>query len=184
LKNAEFYIHEQYKSENSKFKKINSKYNGVVDWTKITDNDVFTKIIDLDTRIKKLTLALDSQESVMRVRDKFRLLAQILQMSGIEGASEIYCADTAGCEEQDSYNNAIIENRNKLAHSKLSYGKCKDKIKIMKSLEDDCTIPNYDCVNNSCDNSYTLKQCKELREKIYKYYKLFNSISIQIQANK
>jgi hypothetical protein len=181
LKQAEAYIHEQFKNENKKFTEINKKYKNI-DFEKSVDENTFLSLKENKVRIKKLQKALDSQESVMLVRDKFRLLAFILNNSNIKGAEEIYTFNgtekNATRQHNDKYKDDIIDNRNKLAHNKLAYGeKCKNRIKIIKTLND--MICN--CTDNTCEKSYTYDQCKELRKNIYDYYLLFNSLLSEIK---
>jgi hypothetical protein len=182
LKQAETYIHTQFKNENKKFKEINKKY-GNIDFYVSLEENTFASIKENSARTKKIQKAFDSQESVMLVRDKFRLLAFILNKSNIKSAEDIYIFnDTekdANKHHTDKYKDAIIDNRNKLAHNKLDYGKkCKNRIKIIQTLDD--MICN--CTNNTCEKSYTYEQCKELRKNIYNYYILFNSLLNSIET--
>jgi len=176
LQKAEEYIHTQYKTENSKFEKINKKYKIkkiFKDNNEINDiSTIFTynEINDENERIKLLRQILDSMESVITVRDKFRLMALILQDSKIENFEDIYTKNP----ENDKYYNDIIKHRNSLAHNKLIYGqKCKSRIKIVKTLEEmECK-----CSDNKCKKSYSYEECIKIRENIYKYYLLLNKIS-------
>ena len=178
LQKAEEFIHAQYKTENSKFEKINKKYKiKKIFKDNIEINDISTiftynEINNENERIKLLRQIFDSMESVITVRDKFRLMALILQDSKIENFEDIYSNNP----ENDKYYNDIIKHRNSLAHNKLIYGqKCKSRIKIIKMLEEiECK-----CIDNKCKNSYSYEDCKIIRENIYKYYLLFNKISEQ-----
>jgi hypothetical protein len=174
LKKAEGYIHNQYKSENKKFEEINKKYKDIINYSDFMDKATFHEIFNVADRIKKIRKIFSSLESVMVVKDKFRLMALILEMNGITICSEIYSAVKNGSEEnekgQDKYYEAIIKHRNKLAHNKLIYGsKCKSRIKIVEFLEDLTCC----CEIGECEKSYSYDDCKKLRENIYKYYLLF-----------
>jgi hypothetical protein len=185
LKNAEEYIHNQYKSENKKFEEINNKYKGIINYHDFISKTTFHEISNNVERIKKIRKVFSSLESVMTVRDKFRLMALILEMNGITSCSEIYSVVQKGPEknkhEQDKYYETIIKHRNKLAHNKLIYGsKCKNRIKIVELLEDMICC----CEENECEKSYTYDDCKKLRENIFKYYYLFNPLLEQVIDNK
>jgi hypothetical protein len=185
LNTAEKYIHNQYKLENKKFEEINKKYKGKINYQVVSQETAFHEISDIPERIKKIRKVFGSLESVMLVRDKFRLMALILQMNGIESYSEIYSVvqdelkkDTSGI---DKYNETIIKHRNKVAHNKLIYGsKCKSRIKIVELFEDMACC----CENNECEKSYSYDDCKNLRENIYKYYLLFNPLLKHVIKNK
>lgn len=185
LQKAEEYIHAQYKSENDKFEKINEKYKNITDLESIKDKNIFINISDISKRIKLLGKVFDSLESVIVVRDKFRLMASILQKCGIRSHSEIYNVENGLAEnnnpENDRYYNAIIKHRNKLAHNKLKYGeKCKKRIKIINSIEDiDCN-----CTNNECEKSYSYDACKALRKNAYNYYTILNPLLDEIIVQK
>jgi uncharacterized protein YbcI len=185
LTKAEEYIHNQYKSENKKFEEINNKYKGIINYHDFIDKTTFHEISNSVERIKKIRKVFSSLESVMIVRDKFRLMALILEMSGITSCSEIYSVVQKGAKknkhEQDKYYETIIKHRNKLAHNKLIYGsKCKNRIKIVELLEDMICC----CEENECDKSYSYDDCKKLRENIFKYYLLFNPLLEQVIDNK
>ena len=177
LKIAEEYIHNQYKSENKKFREINKKYKNLLNLENITSEETFIEIPEGNERVKLLQKILNSQESVIVVRDKYRLMAIILQRSGNNNYSNIFSFDKETLKtdnvENDMYYNEIINHRNRLAHNKLIYGdKCKNRIKIIKIIEDMICA----CSNNQCEKSYSYDDCKKLRENIYKYYLLFNNI--------
>jgi hypothetical protein len=177
LKMAEEYIHSQYKLENKKFEEINNKYKGKINYQGVSKETTFHEISDISERIKKIRKVFSSLESVMLVRDKFRLMALILQMNNITSYSEIYTVFQDESEknrhEIDKYNESIIKHRNKLAHNKLIYGsKCKNRIKIIELLEDMICC----CEKDECEKSYSYDDCKKLRENIYKYYLLFNPL--------
>jgi uncharacterized protein YbcI len=185
LKKAEEYIHNQYKSENKKFEEINNKYKGIINYSDFMDKTTFHEISNNVERMKKIRKVFSSLESVMIVRDKFRLMALILEMNGITSYSEIYSAvpkDSKKNEsEQDKYYEIIIKNRNKLAHNKLIYGsKCKNRIKIVEFLEDMICC----CEETECEKSYSYDDCMKLRENIFKYYLLFNPLLEQVMENK
>jgi hypothetical protein len=185
LKKAEEYIHNQYKLENKKFEEINNKYKGKVNYSVVSKETTFHEISDIPDRTRKIRKVFSSLESVMLVRDKFRLMALILQMNGIKSYYEIYSVvqDNSKNEKReiDKYNEKIIKHRNKLAHNKLIYGsKCKSRIKIVELLED----LNCCCENNECEKSYSYDDCKRLRESIYKYYILFNPLLEYVIQNK
>jgi hypothetical protein len=177
LKIAEEYIHNQYKSENKKFKEINKKYKNLLNLENITSEETFIEIPEGNERVKLLQKILNSQESVIVVRDKYRLMALILQKNNIKDCSKVFLFNNetldANENENDVYYNKIINHRNKLAHNKLVYGeKCKNRIKIIKIIDDiKCS-----CSNNECEKSYSYDDCKKLRENIYNYYLFFNNI--------
>jgi len=178
LLKAEEYIHNQYESEIKKFEKINKKYKGSVNLANIPDKNAFAEISIVDKRKKLLREILDSQESVIVVRDKFRIMSFILHKSDIKDYSDIYINDTGVLEknnhEGDRYYNKIIKHRNNLAHNKLIYGeKCRNRIKIIKIIDDMLC----ECDNNDCERSYSYEDYKKLRENIYNYYVLFNNLS-------
>jgi hypothetical protein len=178
LLKAEEYIHNQYESEIKKFENINKKYKGSVNLTGIPDIKTFAEISDVDKRLKLLREIFNSQESVIVVRDKFRIMSFILHKSDIKNYSDIYINDAGVLEknnhEGDKYYNKIIKHRNNLAHNKLIYGeKCRNRIKIIKIIDDILCK----CDNNECEKSYSYEDCKKLRESIYNYYLLFNNLS-------
>jgi hypothetical protein len=174
---AEEYIHNQYKSENKKFKEINKKYKNLLNLENITSKKTFIEIPEGNERVKLLQKILNSQESVIVVRDKYRLMALILHKNNIKDCSKVYLFnnETLGTNnnENDVYYNKIISHRNNLAHNKLEYGKkCKNRIKIIKIIDDiKCA-----CSNNECEKSYSYDDCKKLRENIYNFYLFFNNI--------
>ena len=175
LKIAEKYIHAQFKAENKKFGNINKKYKKLYNFDVLTSTETFTGIPEGNERVKILRQIFDSQEYVIVVRDKYRLMALILKMSDINNYSSIFNSDIMDVNNQESdiYYNEIINHRNKLAHNKLTYGeKCKNRIKIIKIIEDIICA----CSNNECEKSYNYDECKKLRENIYKYYLLFDGI--------
>jgi len=175
LKIAEKYIHAQFKAENKKFENINKKYKKLYNFDVLTSTETFTGIPEGNERVKILRQIFDSQEYVIVVRDKYRLMALILKMSDINNYSSIFNSDIMDVNNQESdiYYNEIINHRNKLAHNKLTYGeKCKNRIKIIKIIEDIICA----CSNNECEKSYNYDECKKLRENIYKYYLLFDGI--------
>jgi hypothetical protein len=176
LQKAEEYIHTQYKSENEKFIKINKKYKNDksdINLETLSGISSYSEIVNKDERKNLLHRVFNSLESVIVVRDKFRLMALILQMNDIEKYPEIFSIDKNNFEKNDKYFNAVIKHRNALAHNKLKYGdKCKNRIKIIRTLEDiDCN-----CKDNECGKSYSYDDCKTLRESIYNYYSLFNPL--------
>jgi hypothetical protein len=182
---AENYIHSQYKLENKKFEEINEKYKGKINYQAVSKKTTFHEISDISERTKKIRKVFSSLESVMLVRDKFRLMALILQMNNITSCFEIYNVvqdeSKRNKHEIDKYNEMIIKHRNKLAHNKLIYGsRCKSRIKIVELLEDMTCC----CENNECEKSYSYDDCKKLRENIYKYYLLFNPLLEHVIKNK
>jgi hypothetical protein len=184
LEKAESYIHSQYKNENEKFEKINIKYKGICNFENIDNTTIFSNIPAGKDRIIKLRKKFSSKESVVVVKDKFRLMAQILQLNGIEYYSDIYFYDADEVDKnkrnKDKYYSAIIAYRNKLAHNKLIYGKeCKNRIRIVEVIED----MNCECLNNQCDKSYSYDECKKIREDIYNYYLLFNFLFEQVMIS-
>jgi hypothetical protein len=182
LDKAEEYIHSQYKLENSKFEEINNKYKNICKLKDIGNDNILKKIIVGPARTAKLRKIFSSMESVICAKDKFRLMAQILQMHNEECYSNIYSYDDIDGNEkhQDKYADAIIKFRNELAHNKLIYGnKCKNRIKIIKILED----MNCECSENICAKSYSYDDCKRLRENIYNYYLLFNPLLEQVMSS-
>jgi hypothetical protein len=184
LQEAEKYIHSQYKLENEKFENINKKYKGKINYESFVGIFSFNELSDENEKIKLLRKIFSSLESVIVVRDKFRLMALILQKNNIEKYSDIYSriiiSSNANLQENDKYYDAIIKPRNSLAHNKLIYGrKCKSRIKIIKALEDmDCN-----CNTMECNKSYSYNDCKKLRETIYDYYILFDLLSEHIIKN-
>jgi hypothetical protein len=171
LQKAEEYIHNQYKNENEKFEKINEKYKKLINFENLEGKNTFKEIVDEEKRTKLLRNIFKSLESVIAVKDKFRLMALILQKKDIEEHLDIYSIEN--CSEEDKYSNDIITYRNKLAHNKLIYGsKCKNRIKIIEAIED----MKCDCSDNNCKKSYSYDKCKNIREKVYKYHLLFDKL--------
>ena len=69
------------------------------------------------------------------------------------------------------YSEELIKPRNKLAHAKLVYGECHQKLRPIKNRKSlSC---GRRCEN--CSSEYDVKKCESLRSIIYKYYKLFQS---------
>ena len=174
LLKGEEYIHSQFKSENDKFKKINKKYINSVKYDGLSETFSFNEITDESKRIILLQKILSSMESVIVVKDKFRLMALILQLNNVEDYINIYSDIEKIEDNKDKYYNAIIKHRNSLAHNKLIYGKnCKSRIKIIKTIED----LSCNCNVERCEKSYSYEDCKELRKNIFEYYILFNQLS-------
>jgi hypothetical protein len=172
LRFAEEYIHNQYKSEIDKFEKINEKYKKITDFNKITIDYKFIEITDENKRISTLKRIFNSIESVIPVRDKFRLMSLIIQKNNFQEFKEIFSIDIDN-KNNDIYNENIIKHRNKLAHSKLIYGKkCKSRLKIINTLDELAC----NCNSLDCEKSYSYEECLKLRENIYKYYILFNKL--------
>jgi hypothetical protein len=172
LQKAEEYIHSQYKSENEKFEKINKKYKISTNFNELSNINSYGEINNENERIKLLKNIFNSLESVIVVKDKFRLMSLILKKNGIEDYEKIYIPIN-GESDNDKYYSSIIKYRNKLAHNKLIYGqKCKSRIKIINAIED----ISCNCDNEECEKSYSYDDCKKLRENIYKYYLIFNCL--------
>ena len=70
------------------------------------------------------------------------------------------------------YSDELIKPRNKLAHAKLVYGKCYQKLHPIKNR----SIPSCDGKCDSCSNEYDMEKCESLRAAIYNYYKVFQNI--------
>ena len=105
--------------------------------------------------------AMDSQEYVMTVKDKIFIMALIFQKYNCEAA------EFAGAFAEQ-YDQKIIKYRNKLAHTKLDYGKNQSgHIKIANNLDD------LECDCSKCISKLTKEECADLRKHIYEYYSFF-----------
>jgi len=188
LQEVEKFIHQQYKSGNNNLGKINSKYKDkdLVNIIKKLENiNTFKGITERAKRTKIFRDVFNSQQGVITVSNKFKLMARVLQKNNVEGYSEICSLDNnvqnENNSENEKYFNMIIKHRNKLAHNKLIYGStCKNRIKIIKAIEDLAC----NCENNECEKSYSYDVCKELRKNIYNYYNLFNPLFEDVLSKK
>lgn len=108
--------------------------------------------------------AMDSQEYVMTVKDKIFVMALIFQKYNCE--SEEFAEKFA-----EQYDQKIVKYRNKLAHTKLDYGKNQGgHIKIAKTLDD------LECDCSKCRSKLTKEECEDLRKHIFEYYNFFNNL--------
>lgn len=174
-------LQSQFELETKKFNQINNKYknvSGIV--KKERENINFSEINDTESMVKILSQALDSVDLVMPTSVKYKILSIILTSANIANAEKIYYVSKDG-NENEPYKKSIITPRNKLAHSKLVYGKhCGgERIKIVGSLaECACTCDEscYTEMPNCKDKSFTYKQCEQLRKDIFDYYCMFRKL--------
>lgn len=108
--------------------------------------------------------AIQSVEYVMDNKDRYALMGLIVKFFddgpiAQEDFSQKYCDE-------------LIKPRNKLAHAKLVYGKCHQKLHPIKNR----SIPSCDGKCDSCSNEYDMEKCESLRAAIYNYYKVFQNI--------
>ena len=129
------FIEDQDKLEQAKFKDVNKKGG-----------------------LKLIKAAMDSQEYVMSVRNKFYIFSLIYSLVNKKEFEFVE-------KSTNDYDNNIIKPRNKLAHAKLTYGKnFKNHIKISKSIED------LACCCDECSGKYTKEECDNIRKNIYEAY--------------
>lgn len=107
--------------------------------------------------------AIQSVEYVMDNKDRYALMGLVMK------------SFDDGPIAQDNfslkYSEELIKPRNKLAHAKLVYGECHQKLRPIKNRKSlSC---GRRCEN--CSSEYDVKKCESLRSIIYKYYKLFQS---------
>ncbi|MCH5148153.1 MAG: response regulator [Clostridiales bacterium] len=135
------FIGEQNENEQSKFKDVNKK-----------------------TGINLIKAAMDSQEYVMSVRNKFYIFSLIYSLIN---KKELKFVE----ESTNNYDKNIIKPRNKLAHAKLLYGqRYKNHIKISK------TIADLNCNCDNCREKYTKEECDDIRKNIYETYNYLDEI--------
>ena len=121
----------------------------------------FEKTLKLSHDDVFVNKAMDSQEYVMTVKDKIFIMALIFQKYNCEAAE--FAGDFA-----EQYDQKIIKYRNKLAHTKLDYGKNQSgHIKIANNLDD------LECDCSKCISKLTKEECADLRKHIYEYYSFF-----------
>lgn len=108
--------------------------------------------------------AIQSVECVMDNKDRYALMGLIVKFF-----------DDGPIAQEDfsqKYSDELIKPRNKLAHAKLVYGKCHQKLHPIKNR----SIPSCDGKCDSCSNEYDMEKCESLRAAIYNYYKVFQNI--------
>lgn len=108
--------------------------------------------------------AIQSVEYVMDNKDRYALMGLIVKFF-----------DDGPIAQEDfsqKYSDELIKPRNKLAHAKLVYGKCHQKLHPIKNR----SIPSCDGKCDSCSNEYDMEKCESLRAAIYNYYKVFQNI--------
>lgn len=108
--------------------------------------------------------AIQSVEYVMDNKDRYALMGLIVKFF-----------DDGPIAQEDfsqKYSDELIKPRNKLAHAKLVYGKCHQKLHPIKNR----SIPSCDEKCDSCSNEYDMEKCESLRAAIYNYYKVFQNI--------
>ena len=108
--------------------------------------------------------AIQSVEYVMDNKDRYALMGLIVKFF-----------DDGPIAQEDfsqKYSDELIKARNKLAHAKLVYGKCHQKLHPIKNR----SIPSCDGKCDSCSNEYDMEKCESLRAAIYNYYKVFQNI--------
>ena len=108
--------------------------------------------------------AIQSVEYVMDNKDRYALMGLIVKFF-----------DDGPIAQEDfsqKYSDELIKPRNKLAHAKLVYGKCHQKLHPIKNR----SIPSCDGKCDSCSNEYDMEKCEYLRAAIYNYYKVFQNI--------
>lgn len=108
--------------------------------------------------------AIQSVEYVMDNKDRYALMGLIVKFF-----------DDGPIAQEDfsqKYSDELIKSRNKLAHAKLVYGKCHQKLHPIKNR----SIPSCDGKCDSCSNEYDMEKCESLRAAIYNYYKVFQNI--------
>ena len=108
--------------------------------------------------------AIKSVEYVMNNKDRYALMGMVVKSF-----------DDGPIAQEDfsqKYSDELIKPRNKLAHAKLVYGKCHQKLHPIKNR----SIPSCDGKCDSCSNEYDMEKCESLRAAIYNYYKVFQNI--------
>ena len=108
--------------------------------------------------------AIQSVEYVMDNKDRYALMGLIVKFF-----------DDGPIAQEDfsqKYSDELSKPRNKLAHAKLVYGKCHQKLHPIKNR----SIPSCDGKCDSCSNEYDMEKCESLRAAIYNYYKVFQNI--------
>ena len=108
--------------------------------------------------------AIQSVEYVMDNKDRYALMGLIVKFF-----------DDGPIAQEDfsqKYSDELIKPRSKLAHAKLVYGKCHQKLHPIKNR----SIPSCDGKCDSCSNEYDMEKCESLRAAIYNYYKVFQNI--------
>lgn len=107
--------------------------------------------------------AIQSVEYVMDNKDRYALMGLVMKSF-----------DDGPIAQDDfslKYSEELIKPRNKLAHAKLVYGECHQKLRPIKNRKS--LLCGRRCEN--CSSEYDVKKCESLRSIIYKYYKLFQS---------
>jgi hypothetical protein len=182
IEKIEKYIQEQFESEADKFKKNNAKYHNIL--AQVKEQKVvktFSENTDTDQMLNILINAFNSKEAVMPTDKKYRILANILSSVNIVESKKIYSHNPDTRQSNELYKEALITPRNKLAHSKLIYGKhCGgQRIKIVEKLTELTCKHNELCSSNTptcADKSYSYEDCKKLRKNIYEFYLIFNDL--------
>ena len=108
--------------------------------------------------------AIKSVEYVMNNKDRYALMGMVVKSF-----------DDGPIAQEDfsqKYSDELIKPRNKLAHAKLVYGKCHQKLHPIKNR----SVPSCDEKCDNCSNEYNMKKCESLRAAIYNYYKMFQNI--------
>lgn len=108
--------------------------------------------------------AIQSVEYVMDDKDRYALMGMIVRFFD-DGP-------IAQDDFSEKYDDELIKPRNKLAHAKLVYGKCHQKLHPIKNR----SVPSCDGKCDNCSNEYDMEKCESLRAAIYNYYKMFQNI--------
>lgn len=108
--------------------------------------------------------AIQSVEYVMDNKDRYALMGMIVRFFD-DGP-------IAQDDFSEKYDDELIKPRNKLAHAKLVYGKCHQKLHPIKNR----SVPSCDGKCDNCSNEYDMEKCESLRAAIYNYYKMFQNI--------
>lgn len=108
--------------------------------------------------------AIQSVEYVMDNKDRYALMGMIVRLFD-DGP-------IAQDDFSEKYDDELIKPRNKLAHAKLVYGKCHQKLHPIKNR----SVPSCDGKCDNCSNEYDMEKCESLRAAIYNYYKMFQNI--------
>ena len=135
-----------------------------------SSNEAFSKLKAAEGK-KFLKDAMTSVDYVMANKDRYALMGMVVEA--------VY--SDAGFDERlaEQYASDLIKPRNDLAHNKLYYGACQRKLHISKKLE------KHECDKNcdECKSKYGIEECKQIREKIYEYYQLFDELNTRTQQN-
>ena len=124
---------------------------------------------------------INSVDYVMDNKDRYQVMIDIIKEYYEENGKDAQQLNGEILQENfvETYHNNLIKHRNKLAHNKIFYGKCKKKLCITKKW------PWNDCgeKHDECKNYYDIETCEQLRKKIYEYHKIFEDVSKVILQN-